>query len=97
MPRAGKDADEAPQGQLKTPLRVLRRKLRDRRLVSDDQLQIRNEVDYQPSVRAECLDELSAPTAHLGVALAEKRLHEAAECLHQRAIGNVALVLIELA
>ena len=38
-----------------------------------------------------------APTAQLGVALAEKRSHEAVKSLHQRRIWDVAFVLIELA
>ena len=38
-----------------------------------------------------------APTRQLGVALAEQRPHQALKGLHQRRIGNVALVLVELA
>ena len=38
-----------------------------------------------------------APTAQLGLALAEKRPHQALKRLRQRRIGDVALVLVELA
>jgi hypothetical protein len=40
MLRPGEDADEPPKHQLEPPLRVLRRKLRDRGLLSDDQRQL---------------------------------------------------------
>ena len=53
MLRPGERADEPPQCQLETPARVLRRELRSRWLGSDDELQLRNEVDDEPCVRAE--------------------------------------------
>jgi hypothetical protein len=39
----------------------------------------------------------AAPDRQFGVALAEKRADKALERLHQGRIGNVALVLVELA
>ena len=42
---AREHAEEAPEHQLEAVLRVLRRQLRDRRLFSDDELQLGNEVD----------------------------------------------------
>ena len=41
MLRPGEDADEPPEHQLEAALRVLWRQLRDRRLVSDDELSVR--------------------------------------------------------
>ena len=55
MFRPGEHADEPPEHQLETPSRVLRRELGNRRLVSDDELQLRDEVDHEPSVRAQRL------------------------------------------
>ena len=52
MFRPGEYADESPEHQLKTTLCVLRRKLRNRRLFTDDELQFGDEVDHEPSVRA---------------------------------------------
>ena len=78
-------------------MRLLRRKLRDRRLFADDELQFGDEVDHEPSVRAQRLTEGVAPARQLGVALAEKRSHKALKSLGERRIGDVALVLIELA
>src|SRR5919204_5338338 len=56
-----------------TPLRVLWRKLRDRWLVSDDELQLGDDVDHEPCILAERLQQGVAPAAQLGVALAEQR------------------------
>ena len=55
MLRPREDADEAPEHQLETALRVLRRKLRDRRLFADDELQFGDEVDHELPVRAQRL------------------------------------------
>src|ERR1700694_2391847 len=95
MAREG--GDEASEPQREPRLRLLRRQLRDRRWFADNELQLGDEVDHEPPVRAQRLHKGVAPTAQLGVALAEKRWHEALKSLHQRRIGDVALVLIELA
>ena len=52
MLRPGEHAEKSPENQLKAALRVLGRELRDRRLVSDDELQLRNQVYDKPPVRA---------------------------------------------
>ena len=41
MLRPGEDAEEAPEHHLEAVLRVLRRQVRDRRLLADDELQAR--------------------------------------------------------
>src|SRR6266481_8587652 len=97
MLTAGEDADKASEHQLEPRLRLLRRQLRDRRWFADNELNFGDEVDHEPPVRAQRLDKGVAPTAQLGVALAEKRSHEVLKGLHQRRIGDVAFVLIELA
>src|ERR1700722_13278078 len=97
MFRSGEHADKPPKHQLETSLRVLRRKLRDGRLVTDDELQLGNEIGHGPAVRAQRLDKSVAPTAKLDVALAEERPNKTLKSLGQRRIRNVALVLVELA
>src|SRR5262249_55928436 len=52
MFRPGEDPDEPPKHQLETPLRIQWRKLGDRWLVSDDELELGDDVDHEPSVRA---------------------------------------------
>ena len=63
MFRPGEHADEAPKHQLEPPLRVLRRKLGNRRLVADDELQFGDEVDHEPAVRAQRLQQVPRANA----------------------------------
>src|SRR5580698_10287735 len=93
----GEYANEAPENELETALRLLRLKLGNWRLVSDDELQFGDEVGHELRIQLERLQKRGAPDRQLGVALAEKRPYKALKCLHQGRIGNVALVLIELA
>src|SRR5579863_9272406 len=97
MFRPGEYADEASENEPETAFRLLRLKLRDRRLVSDDELQFGNEVGHEPCIQLERLEKRAAPDRQFGVAPAEKKPYKALKCLHQGRIGNVALVLIELA
>src|ERR1700684_2607362 len=94
---AGEDADEAPEHQLEPPLRLLRWQLRNRRWFANNEPQLGDEVDNEPPVRAQRFHKGVAPSAQLGLALAEKSSHEALKSLHQRRIGDVAFVLIEFA
>src|SRR5579862_9714526 len=97
MSRPGEYANEAPENELETALRLLRLKLRDRRLLSDDELQFGNEVGHEPCIQLERLQKRASPDRQFGVALAEKKPNKALKRLHQGRIGNVALVLIKLA
>src|SRR6266481_9568217 len=49
--RPGEYGDKPPEHQLETPLRVLRLKIRDWWLFSNDEFQLRNEIHNQQSVR----------------------------------------------
>jgi hypothetical protein len=53
--RSGKCANEAPKYELKTALCLLWRQLRNRWLVSNDQLEFGYEVDHEPPVRSQRL------------------------------------------
>src|SRR5262249_41485277 len=52
MFRPREDTDELSKHHLEAPLRVLWRKLRDRRWFSDEELQFRNEIHHQSRVRS---------------------------------------------
>src|SRR5215468_9414984 len=97
MFRPSEDADELSKHQLETPLGVLWRKLGDRRRLSDDELHFRNEIHDQSCVRSECLPQCVAPRCKVRFALAEQWPDEALKRLRQRRVGDVALILIELA
>src|SRR6266550_497307 len=77
MLRPSKYADKPTEHQLETPSRVLWREIRNRRLVSDDVLQFRDEVDHEPSVRTQRLTQGIAPVAQLCFAFTEKRMGKA--------------------
>src|ERR1700722_1758416 len=97
MFRPGEHSDKPPKHQVETSLRVLRRKLWDGGLVTDDELQLGNKISHEPAVRAQRLQKGIAPTTKFGVALPEERPNKALKSLGQRRIRNVALVLVELA
>src|SRR3977135_3434572 len=90
-------AKEAPEHHLETVLRVLRRQVRDRRLFSDHELQLGNEVDDELAIRAQRLGEGLAPAAKLLRSVGEERADKALEGLAQRRVWDVALVLVDLA
>src|SRR5215472_3472331 len=97
MFRSREHADEPPEHELKAPLRVLRRELRDRRLFTNDESQFSDEVDHESSVRTEHLQKRVVPRAELDITPPEQRPDNALKSLAERRIGDVALVLIELA
>ena len=97
MLRPGEHAEQAAEHQLETALCVLRRQLRHGWLRADQWLQRGDEVDHELAVRAQCLPQRRAPRAKLGVAFAEQRADQTLQRLGKRRIGDVALVLVELA
>src|SRR6267142_1863251 len=70
-------AEEAPEDHLEPALRVLRRKLRDRWLLPDHELQFGNEVHDQLPVRAERFAQSVSPPANLRLAPAQQWAHQA--------------------
>src|SRR5258708_2446823 len=83
--------------QLQAALRLLRWKLRDRRLFSNDELQFGNKIDDELTVRIQRVPKGVTPGSEVGLALGEKGPDEALKGLRERGIGDVPLVLIELA
>jgi hypothetical protein len=94
---AREHAEEAPENHLKAILGVLWWKFWNRRLFPDHEFQLGNQVDDELAVGPQRLAQGVPPPAKLGLALAEKGPHEAPEGLGQGGVGDVALVLVELA
>src|SRR5580658_6380041 len=97
MLRSREYANKPTEYQSEAAQRILWRKLRDGRLPSYNKFQLRDEVDHQPSVRGQCLNKDRTPARQFRLARAEKRMDQAPKGLSQRRVGNIALVLIELA
>jgi len=62
-------ADQSTEYQLEAALRILWRKFRNRRLLPDDELQLRDEIHHELSIRAERPADRIAPTAQLFLVL----------------------------
>ena len=75
----------------------MRRQFRHGRLLADDDLDFGDEADDQLSVRAHGGLQGSSPRCYLGLTLAKDLADQEVEGLHQSGVGNVALVLVELA
>src|SRR5258708_29378405 len=73
------DAEKPPEHQLETALCLLRRKLLDRRLLSDEKLQFGDNVYHEPPIRAQRLVHRVAPARQLAGALAPERAGPALE------------------
>src|SRR5258708_4456363 len=90
-------ADESPKHHLEAFLRLHWGQVRNRRLLSDDELEFRDEIDDERAVRAQCLLKRGLPSGKLGLALSQYRTDEILKGLRQGGIWNVALILVELA
>src|SRR5262249_666439 len=97
MFRPSEDADKLSEHQLEAPLRVLWRKLRNRRRFSDDELHFRNEIHNQSGVRSQSLTQRVAPKREVRFVLPQQWPDQALKGLCQRRVGDVTFVLIELA
>src|ERR1700739_4854649 len=89
-------AHKVPEHQLETRLRVPRRKIRDRWLLADDELQFWDQVRNERPVGTQRLAKGMLPIAQLVFVLAQQRTKQTLERLRQRGIGDIALVLVEL-
>src|SRR4051812_34971021 len=96
MFRPGEYPEDSPEHQLESALRVLRRKIRNRWLLSDDELQFRDEIHHELAVGAQRFEQLVAPPSQLWFRFAQQRTDQALKGLGQRGIRNIAFVLIEL-
>src|SRR5262245_11891492 len=92
-----KDADEPAKHQLKPALRFRRRQIRYRPLFPDDVPQFGHEIDNKQPIWFQRVPKRITPGAQFVFASAEKLSDKALECLGQRRVRDVSLVLVELA
>ena len=97
MLRASEGAEETPEHQLETAPRFLRWQFCHGWLFADDEFDFGYEVDHQLAIRPQRLQKGVPPMVHLGFALNQDLTHQHLECLCQRRVRYVALVLVELA
>src|SRR5262249_5725934 len=97
MLRPSEHADKLAKHHLEASLRVLWRKLRNRRRLSNDEPHFRNEIHNQSCVWSQRLPQLITPRCKVRFGFAEQRPDQALKGLRQRRVGNVAFVLVELA
>src|SRR5271170_3914895 len=90
-------AKETPEYILEAVFGIVRRQVWNRRLLSNDELEFRNEVHDELTIRAERLAEGIPPSTQFHLALTQKRAHQALEGLSKRDVRNVAFVLVEFA
>ena len=90
-------ADKSAERQLEAALRILWRERRNRLLLSDDQLQFRDEIHHELTIRTERLADGVAPTAELFLVPRQEWTDEALEGLREGRIRDVSLVLVEFA
>jgi len=95
--RPGERAEEPPEHQLEAVPRVLRRKVWNVRLFPDEELHLRDEIDDELAIRAQCFLKSVPPMAHLRFTLDEDLADQGLESLGQSRVRDVAFVLVELA
>ena len=94
---AGEGAEETPEHQLKTAPRFLRWQFYHWRLFADDEFDFGYEVDHQLAIRPQRLQKNVPPMVHLSFARNQNLTYQHLECLCQRRVWYVALVLVKLA
>src|SRR5580700_5307371 len=97
MFRAREDAKETPEHQMETAPRFLRWQFCYGWLFADDESDFGDQVDDELAIRPQRLQKGMPPMVNLGLALDQDLTHQHLECLCQRRVGYVALVLVELA
>src|ERR1700740_1287617 len=95
--RPGKYSEESTEYQLEPVPRILRRQVRDRRLLSDDKFPLRDEVDDKLAICTYSLLNSATPLVHLRFALNEDLPDKGLKSLGQSRVRDVAFVLVELA
>jgi hypothetical protein len=89
----GERTEEPPEHQLEAVPRVLRRQVRNGRLLPDDELHFRDEIDDELAIRSQCFLKSVSPVAHIRVALDEDLTDQGLGGLCQSRVRDVALVL----
>src|SRR5262245_19542333 len=84
MPRPREHSDKSPKDELESALGVLEWKVGDGWRFADDELQLRNQVHNELSVRTERLVKRLAPCVQFAFALAQERTDKALKGLGER-------------
>src|ERR1700722_556852 len=96
MLRAGENAEETPEHQLETAPRFLRWQFCHGLLFAYEEFDFGYQVDHQLAIRPQRLQKDLPPMVHLGFAPDQNLTQQHLECLCQRRVWYVALVLVEL-
>jgi hypothetical protein len=94
---SGKNAEKSAEHPLEPVIRILARKVRHGRLLADHQLQLRNQVHHELSVRIYSITDRIAPKRDLRFILAQNLADQGLESLRKSRVRDVPLVLVELA
>src|SRR5580658_6655787 len=97
MLRSGEGTEEPPEHQLETAPRFVWWQFCHGWLFADEEFDFGYEVDHQLAIRPQRLQKGAPPVPHLGFARSQDLTNQHLECLCQRRVGNVALVLVKLA
>src|ERR1700758_5276 len=97
MLRSGEDTEQAPEHQLEPALRIARWQLRYRRLRADDVFEVGEQCHHERAVQAKRRGKRGAPGYQFGLTLRQKRPDQVQQGLRQAGVGEVTLVLVELA
>src|SRR5271157_2035907 len=97
MLRPREQADEPPEHQLATVLRISQRQVWNGRLFPNDKLNLRDEANEELPIRLERLLQGTTPPVYFGFTLDEDLTDQRPQGLCQGRVRDVALVLIELA
>src|SRR5215475_9170603 len=89
-------ANKTSQDQLKTTLRILLRKVWNRGWLSNDELQLGNQIHHELGIQPQRLAKAFAPWRQLAFAFGEKVPNETLECLCKCGIRNDTPVMFEL-
>src|SRR5260221_9125375 len=91
----GENPDEPPQHRLESVLGFLRRELWHCRLLTNHQLQFRDQVYHQLAIGTQGFEDSSAPMSDFLLALAQDLMHERLESLRQQCIRHIPFSLVE--
>ena len=94
---AGEHRQESLEHEAEPVLRLDRRQRRHRRLLADDEFDLRQDIDDQLAVDADGVLNLLPPAGDALLALGQQLLHQVAKRLGEGGVRNIALVLVEFA
>ena len=97
MLRSDEDAEQAAEHQLKPALRVPRRQFRRLRLRADEEFEVREQRYHERAIRAERCGERIPPGRQFRLTLPQERPDQVLQGFRQAGVGDVTLVLVELA